>query len=188
MFKITFLHGLGMAIAGAVLNLALYLAGLQDDPANMTANQLIGLVVGLVITVVGLRLAMKARREQQSAEDGFGYGAALGTGTLTAVWSSLLGAGFHVLYLTVINPGFVDALVDGQLAKLEAQGMSGAQLDQAEGMVRLFSGVPMQAIFAVVFGLFFGFIVSLIVAAFMKRPATESFDDAAGDPPPLINA
>lgn len=187
MVKTTFIHGLAMAIAGAVLNLALYLLGFHDDPSQLGTGQLIGSLGGVGISITGLILVMKARRAQKAVDEGFSYGAALGTGTVTSLWSAILGTAFHLLYLTVINPGFTDAVVAGQIAKMEAQGVPPSQIDQAEGMIRLFSGPPMQAVFVFVGGMFFGFILSLIIAAFLKQAPTESFEEVEGNPPPLIN-
>ncbi len=55
--------------------------------------------------------------------------------------------------------------------KLQAKGVSGAQLDQAEKMTRMMMGPIPSAILGIIFGMIFGVILALIVAAFLKRPA-----------------
>src|SRR5690606_32135642 len=102
--KTTFIYGLGMAIAGAVPNFALYFLGFHDSPEKLQSAQTVGMVGGLLITIVGLVMVIRARRAETPADEAFGYGRALGAGTLTSLWGSLFGNIFNVLYLTVINP------------------------------------------------------------------------------------
>jgi len=43
----------------------------------------------------------------------------------------------NFVYFQFINPGFTDVIIQAQLAKMEAKGMQGAQLEQAEKVVRM---------------------------------------------------
>ncbi|WP_221032333.1 DUF4199 domain-containing protein [Actomonas aquatica] len=184
--KTTFLYGLGMAIAGAVLNLGLFFGGYHDSVDKLTTSQIIGGVGGGIITIVGLILAIRARRAETPADEAFGYGRALGAGTLTSLWGALFGNVFNVLYMTVINPNMQEIVVESQMAAMEAQGAGADQMEAAEGMIRMMTNPALQFVFGLIGAFLFSFVISLIIAAFIRREATEDFaDDGMGAPPPL---
>jgi hypothetical protein len=176
--KIYLNHGLGMAIASTLLAFVLYFLGYHNDVEKTETAQRVAMIAGIAIAIVGLTLAIKARRATVPTHEPFGYGKALGAGTLTAVFSSLFGSILNVLYVVVVNPDMIDVIVDSQIAKMESQGIPDAQIQAAEGMIRMMSGPVAQGIFGLLGGFFFTFIIALIVAAFLKRPATTT-------PPPL---
>ena len=80
---------------------------------------------------------------------------------------------FNYLYFQVINPGFGDVIVQAQLAAMEAKGMSGAQLERAEKGIRWAMHPAIQSVIGFLIGMFWGTVLSLVVAAFVKRPASE---------------
>jgi len=178
--KTTFLYGIGIAGASFVLGLILFFLGLHNDPEKLATGQIIGSIGGIGITIAGLVAVMKARREEFPPEEGFGYGRALGTGTLTALWSSLAGGLLTVLYAAVINPGMREVIMEAEIAKLEDQGVPASAIEQAEGIMNFMTSPAMMAVSNVIAGFVFGFILSLIIAAFLKRAAI----DIAPPPPP----
>lgn len=172
--KTTLIYGLTMSIVGALLVFLLFFLGFHDSVEKLSTAQTIGLVAGLANAIVCLFLGIRARRSEVPASEAFGYGRALGTGTLIALWSSIFGSIFHVIYMGLINPSFRDIIVQGELAKMEARGMSSTQIEQAEGMVRMMTGPIPSGIMALIFGFLFTFLFALIVAAFVRRPAAET--------------
>lgn len=177
--KTTFTYGLGMAIAGALLNFAFYFLGYHDTIEKFAVAQKAGIFVGLAIVIVGLILAIRARRSETPADEDFGYGRALGAGALTSLWSAVFGTLFNLLYATVINTGMRDLIVESQLDAMAKKGMSSAQIDQAEPMIRTMTSPVIQSAFGLVIGFLFAFILSLIIAAFLRRPAADEV------PPPI---
>ena len=165
------LYGFILAVSTAVLTILLYVFGLHSDPSKLGAAKWIGgcgaLAIGVVVTVLGV----KARRAEVPESDEFGYGSAVGAGTLIAIVSSILGAVFNYVYMAFINTGYSEVLLQDQMDKLQAKGLSAAQLEQAEKMTRMFMTPVATAVFALIFGVIFGVIISLVVAAFLKRPA-----------------
>ncbi|HXQ82266.1 MAG TPA: DUF4199 domain-containing protein [Opitutaceae bacterium] len=171
------LYGFISALAGSLLALVLYFLGYHSDPAKLQAASWIGGLGGLAIASVCTALGVKARRAEVPEAAGFGYGQALGAGVLISVVSSALSAVFTYAYYGFINPGFSDIVVQDKMDKLQAKGISGAQLEQAEKFTRMMLNPVPAAIFALIGGFIVGFIIALIVAAFLKRPAP------AGPPP-----
>jgi Protein of unknown function (DUF4199) len=165
------LYGFISALAGAFLVLALYFLGFHSDAAKLGTAQIIALIGALAIGITCTALGVRARRDEVPAAEEFGYGSAFGAGVLISLVASVLSAIFTYVYHAFINPGFSDILIQDALAKMEAKGVSGAQLDKIESFDRiLFSPVAM-ALVALVFGFIFGVIISLVVAAFVKKPA-----------------
>ncbi|MCF3651285.1 DUF4199 domain-containing protein [Synoicihabitans lomoniglobus] len=176
--KTNFLYGLGMAIAGLVIALLLNVLGFHANAEKLPTGQMIGMVLGIIVTIGGLILAIRARREDTPVHEEFGYGRALGAGTLTALVSSFFGSLFNVLYMTVINPGLQDIIVEGEIAKMEERGMTSAQIEQAEGMVRMMTGPVASGIMGFIMAFIVSFIICLIISAFLKRPAVDELPPA----------
>jgi hypothetical protein len=180
--KTYLIYGFAMALAGAVLAVVLYLVGLHSDPAKLVTAQIVGAAGGLVIGAICITLGTKARRAEIPPTQDFGYGRALGAGMMIALFASLFGIATTLLYATVINPGFRDVIVQAQIEKFEAKGMSAAQIEAAEKMVRKMMSPAIQAGSGFFGGMVLGTLISLVTAAVLKRPAVaESFDA----PPPL---
>ncbi len=166
-------YGFFMALGGFLLNLVLYLVGFHSDPAKIQMAQWIAMGGGTVIAFVCLVLGTKARRESVPPSEEFGYGRALGAGVMISLFASLFGIFTTYLYMTVINPGFTDILLQAQANNLEAKGISQDKIDQIQKMSAMWMKPAVQACFAFIFGMIFGTIFALITSAFLKRPATE---------------
>jgi hypothetical protein len=166
------LYGLILAVAAAIVTLTLYFLGFHSDPAKLTTGQWIGGIVMLVVSITVTAMGIKARRNEVQPPQPFGYGSALGAGTLITLVATFLSTVFNFVYMTFINTAYGEVMLQAQMDKLQAKGLSGAQLDQAEKMTRIMMGPVPSAIFGFIFIFIFGFIISLILAAFLKRPAT----------------
>ena len=172
-------YGSAMAGGGFVLVLVLYILGFHSDASKLSIAQWVQGCVGLGIGIVCIVLGTKARRANVPAEDEFGYGSALGTGVMITLVAALIGIVTNLIYMQVINPGMTDLMMQAQIAKWEAAGLSSARIDQAEGIMRKMMSAPIQAAFGFCFGMVFGTIISLITAAFLKRPAKDELQSVS---------
>lgn len=164
-------YGFLSALIGAVVVLGLYFTGFHSDVAKLPAAGWIGGLCGLLVTTACMVLGTKAIREDNPPDEDFGYGRALWAAFRVSVVSTFLYAVFNFCYVSFINPNLIDLMVQSQVAKAEAKGMSGAALDNFETMTRKLSQPIPNFVFVVIFGVIFGFLISLVVAAFLKRPA-----------------
>lgn len=181
--KTSLTYGAAMAIAGAVLTLLLYLAGLHDAVEQLKTAQWAGTVGGIAIGVTCLALAMREKRALHPADSDWGYGAALGAGVLTGLWGSLLGMVTAYVYFGIVNPGFSDVILQSQVAAMEAKGVSAAQLERIEPMIRKWLSPVALTLTQGAMGFVWSFLLALIVAGFFrKRPAAS---DSAPVPPEL---
>ena len=113
----------------------------------------------------------------------FGYGSALAAGVMITLFAALLGIVTTYVYLAIINPGYGDVVLQAQAEKLEGKGLKSEQIEQIQKMSAIMMKPGVMTAFSFIAGLFFGTVISLISAAFLKRPAVED----AGDAPPTLN-
>lgn len=170
-----FTYALILTICGAVLNLLLYFTGYQTE--KLAVGQHFQWF-GLIITVVVLWLGISSVRDE-TPERGMSYGRAVGTGTLISLFSGLMSGVYNYIHFKFINVNYVDYLIEVARAKWIASGVPDAQIEQMEAGTRMMSGPIMFAIITPFMAVIFGVIVSLVVAAFVKRPATGEV------PPPM---
>jgi predicted DNA repair protein MutK len=166
-------YGLYMALAGLLVNLGLYFAGFHSEVEKLGTAQTIATVCNLILGVTLLVLGVKARRAEIPPTEDFGYGRALLAGIQISLFACLFGIVTNFLYMGVINRGLKELMVQAQIAKWEALGMSSDKIEQAEKMMRMMMNPALQAVFGIIFGMIICTIISLIVAAFLKRPAQD---------------
>lgn len=167
-------YGSAMAGGGFLLVLVLYALGFHSDPTKLGTAQVIQTCVGLAISITCIVLGTKARRATVPVEQDFGYGSALGAGVMITLFAALVGIVTSAIYMQLINPGMNDIIIQAQIAKWEAANMPAARMEQAETMMRKMMSPPIQICFQFLGGMFFGTLVSLVTAAFLKRaPADE---------------
>ena len=179
--KIALKYGAFSALASAAFTLAMYFAGFHESAEKMKSSQLIGFLGGFGIAITLLALAMKEARANAPLDRDWGYGNAFGTGVLTAVFSSLFGAVFGYCYLAFINPAFSDVVMQGQIAAMEAKGMSAAQLEKAEPMMRKWMSPPVMTVIQVISGFIMSTCLSAIIAIFFRKRV----EPAGLVPPPV---
>ncbi len=166
-------YGSAMAGGGFVLTLVLYILGFHSDPAKLSAAQWLQGGLGLVISIACIVLGTKARRATVPATEEFGYGSALGAGVMIGLVAAVIGLLTTYLYIGVINPHFNELILQAQADKMEAQGLSAEKVEQIQKMSAPFMKLPMQLAFSFIGGMFFATLVSLVTAAFLKRPASD---------------
>jgi predicted DNA repair protein MutK len=171
--KTPLIYGLFMALSGLLLSLVLYFAGFHSDVDKLQTAQTISSIGGLVLGIIFIVLGIKARRAEVPATEDFGYGRALGAGVLVSLFACIFGVVTNFIYMNVINRGFKELMVQAQINKLEAAGMSSERIEQAEKVMRTMMNPALQAVLGILIGMLFCTIISLIAAAFLKRPATE---------------
>ena len=159
---------------GAILGLALVLITLVMYLTDQTTNSWFS-VLTVVAMVTCLVLAM---RDFRSLNGGYmSYGEGLGTGALLSAVAGLISAAFITFYNVVIDPTVQQRAFEKARERLEEQGnLSDEQIDQAMEISQKFQS-PGFTFIAGIFGtLIMGFLLSLIVAAFIRRNKTNPFE------------
>jgi hypothetical protein len=165
-----FTYALILTITGAVLQLLLYFTGYQTEKLDL-GEKLSLLSVPLSIAIICL--GIKAVREESPGKY-MSYGKGVGSGVLITLFSGLMSAVYQFIHLKFVNTEYLDYKMQQIQAQWEKAGMSAAQMEQAESVTRAMMGPVGSSIFVFFMTLLFGLIVSLIAAAFLKRPAPET--------------
>lgn len=161
MWKRAFIYGAAIAAAGVLLTAALATAGLRTTGGT---GQLIGLL-GFVIPIVGIVLAIRAAKRAETGEFTFGEG--FKEGAAVTMIAALLSGVLTYLYLTAVNPDYLETVRQATEAELQARGYSEREMAAAQGMTSPGAVAGFGAFGQVVFGL----IVSAVAALFMRRKA-----------------
>lgn len=151
--------GVIMGVAYMIYSTILYLTG-------QFANAALGWL-SFLISIVFLYLAMRDFREQNS---GFmSYGEGVSVGTLTSVVAGLISATYGLVYTSFIDPTIPEQMAEKMQEQYEAQGLSDEQIEQTMEMMSWVQSPGMTFLFGVLGAAFGGLIISLIIAAFMRR-------------------
>lgn len=171
-------YGFALALASALLTLVLFFLGYQTEAEKLKAGQWISLPLYIAITAAVLVIGVKARRAEIPPDEPFGYGRALGAGVMIALFASLFGIVVNFVYFQYLNPGFVDLMVQTEMEKMEAQGLSDSRLEAAEKGMRFMMKPPIMVVLGFFQAMLGATLTALITSIFVRRPA-------ASEPPAL---
>ncbi len=165
--------GIGALILIA-LGLALHLAGITDPASGNQSGNWINSLIQLAVMFGVIFMAVKQHRDQDlggfikfGRGFGLGFSVTLVVALITAVWT--------FLFFTVIEPDLIGEIMD--MSKEQIMDQQGVSASEAEEMMK-----PMSFIFNPVsftlFGflgtLFFGLIISLVVAGISQKQPTNA--------------
>lgn len=162
------IYGLGMAAIGSVLILVLNLCGFHNDPNRFLIGLGLGFLGAIVITIVGLVIGIRAVRNSRGSGK-FSYGQALLAGLIITVFSTVGSSAFQVVYSKWINPTYTETAVQWTQSMMEKANIPQDKVDEKLTEMREKSGVAYQIRNGLIGGIFFGGLISLIAAAFLKR-------------------
>lgn len=139
--------------------------GLEDD-----FSETLGWVSTIFTLIINVTILVLALREVREENDGFmSYGQGLGSSTLLgAIWGVIAG-GFNYIYLQFIDQGVVQKQLDLARERLEDQGLTESQIEDAEKITKMVMGPGVQFVIVVLVTIVFMFILGLIVSGVLKR-------------------
>jgi hypothetical protein len=154
-------YGLMIGLALFVIGLLLQFSGVVD-PVEQKGTS-VNMLVGVAILLGGLYIAVREYKKESG--NLITFGRALGFGTLTLVFICLVTFVTSWLNFTVIDPGMVDQIREMSDQRMREQGMDDDAIEQAKGMLNIFTSPIVMSIMGAIFFFFFGFICALITAA-----------------------
>jgi Protein of unknown function (DUF4199) len=132
-------------------------------------------VGGVLTTALLLVLIILAHREFKNTHNGvMTYGEGLGSGTLLAIIAAIVGAVLLYVYVQYINTNFFATAMRAQRALLEQRGITGAQAQQAMGIVGAVMTPVGIAVSSLISGVVVGFVVALIASIFTQSATARS--------------
>lgn len=175
-------YGLAGSFLGAVQMLALFFLGMHGERIDLLSDWKISIplgVFGFALNVVVIVLGLRAAREA-APDKGLTYGRGVGGGCLIGLWQGLGTMVFTVIYGFVINPGFKEAMIANQLAKMQEQNMPAEAYAMAEKMMNIMLNPIVQGVLAVPGTVVVALVITLVAAAVLRRAPQ------APELPPLV--
>jgi ABC-type spermidine/putrescine transport system permease subunit II len=159
----------GLILGGISLVYSLMLFFLDMHYQRETATSLIGytLLIGLVLWAI-----MHFKKNN----DGYiSLSEALKTGVGTALISAIIVCIYTIVMIQYLDPEFLDKSIEYQKQKMlqENPEISLESVNKMFSMQKEFSGPFIISGFIIIFNLFFGFIISLIVGLIVKKSKPE---------------
>ena len=152
-------------ISSFILTLITKYSGLEEDFSDTLGW--VSFLATLVINTTILYLALKEVRANQ--DDFLSYGQGLGNSLLIgSIWGVISG-GFNYIYLNFIDQGVLQKQLDIAREKLESQGLTESQIEDAEKITNMMMGPGIQFIIIVFFSVLFTFLLGLIVSAVLRK-------------------
>ena len=161
--KVALTYGVLLGVLGIIQAVILYVTNTLLDQNWMTA--VIGFTIMIGMIVYGQRVF-------KNGNGGFmNFKEALKVGVGIAIIGALIGALYNFIFLTFIEPDFVELIVDKQREAMieQSPNMTDAQIEQGMAMASQFARPWVQSSFQIVGGIFFGFIISLISGLILKK-------------------
>lgn len=151
---------------GLIMGVLSFIVVVVQALAGMLQNRLFT-VINIVLLIV---LMVLAHREFKNANGRMmKYSQGLGSGTLLACVSALVGAILTFIYVKFINTGYLPALIHAQQVTLQQRGISGAQAQQSMAVLGVIYTPVGIAVTSLIGGVVVGFIVALIVSIFTQK-------------------
>jgi hypothetical protein len=163
-------RGIGLKY-GAIAGLLGIIQLVVLDFAGMTGNNTVSTIVGLALSIVVIILAHKEFKD--SGDGMMNYGEGVNIGVWMGLIGALISAVFLMVYVEVINPGYMEMIEQQSIMQMEERGLSDREIEQAMEMSSAFRSPAVIAISALIGGFIGTLIISLIISAFTKKSRPE---------------
>jgi hypothetical protein len=155
---------------GAITGLVSIIYYIILQVTGLATNQAMSWL-SLVIMIGGMVYGLNEFKKENG---GFmTYGEGLGVGTLLSAINGLIYGAFASFYIAFVDDSTMKKTLAIQRQAMEDKGMDDAQIDQAMSMAEKFMGPGPVFLISLLFCVFFGFLLSLVVSAILKKERTE---------------
>lgn len=159
--------GLITGMVYVLFSLGSNLLGLQNAGSGFVGI-LINLVL-MIITFFTIYMGIKEIRDGELNGE-MTTGIAIKQGMKIALIAGLLAAVFSVLYSTVIDPGFIDRMMEASEAKFDEANVPESQREMSRSIMKFMFNPFIMAPFTIAWVCFWGLLKSLVAGAMLKTP------------------
>ncbi|MBL7925001.1 MAG: DUF4199 domain-containing protein [Bacteroidia bacterium] len=162
--KIALKYGLIYSAINIIWSLLMYVTDLNRSDSSWVFN-----LLALSIPVVCIILAVK----EYKATVGGGFmkfSEVFKHGLVIFLVGGIIAAAYSILYVKVIDPDFMDYVMEKQVAGMQEMGMPEDQIEEAINRSAKFQTPFWMFTWALLGTLFVGAVISLIMAAVLKKP------------------
>lgn len=160
-------YGVYLGIISILVNVVLYATD------SLIENSWIGGIVSFLAMIVILVLGIKKFKFDNNNILSFGQAVKVGVGI--AIVSAVIGIVYNLIFLNFIEPDFQNQMLEVQKQAWEEANMTSEQIESAAEMTKRFSNPAITSAISIVAAAFFGFIISAIAGAIMKRTEEDGY-------------
>ena len=163
-------NGIILGLAGVVFTLVLWF---MDQSLNRSLGYL-----WLIVLIIALYFMIKSYRDKYL--QGFiTYGQSLGAGVVIMLYYSIISAIFAFILYKMIDPGLIDKMLAMAEEKMVERGIPESAMEQGLKVQEKIMNPAVLAVSAIINGVFFGTIISLIISIFTRREGNPLIDDTS---------
>lgn len=160
-------YGIILGVIGILSHLTFYATG--NLITMGWANGVVGFIALIVIIVLGIK-------KFKTGNGGYlSFGQAVKIGLLISLLSAVISIIYSQIFVNFIEPDFMNQMLEVQRTAWEDAQMTQEQMESAEGMFETFSSPLITSLFSIVGAAFFGFVISAIAGAVMKRSQEDQY-------------
>lgn len=160
-------YGVYLAVSSILINLVFYATG------NLLTLGWALALVGLILTIVFLVMGIKKYRETNGGLLSWGQAVKIGVGI--SIVSAFIGVIYSLVFNNFIDPTIQEQAIEIQRQAWENSNMPDEQIEAAEEMAKTFSSPAITSAIQIVVAAFFGFIISAIAGAIMKKSEGDEY-------------
>ena len=154
----------GIAILWSLL---MYITGLNRNANAQWIN-----ILQLAIPIALMTMAVKEYR-LTTGNGWITFGKAFNQSFQVGLIGGVIGTAFYFIYISVIDPAFIDYQKTMQIDKMAENGMSEEMIEKGMQQAAFFMTPGMQVVFGLIFVLIVSSLLGLLVAAIFKKPNLE---------------
>jgi hypothetical protein len=166
-WKANLVNGLILGLIGVVYTLILWFLDLYFNK-NLS-------YIFILAEVVILFFLVKSYRDNYM-NGMIKYGQALGAGVIIFLYATIITSIFGALLFSVIDPGLLEKGIASTEEMYAKQGLTQEQIDAAIKIAGKMMKPAIMIPIGLITNMFFGFIISLIVAAFVRKEGNPLVD------------
>lgn len=159
--------GIYLGIATVLTSLITYALGMHLDP-HWSVSVISGILfIGLIV------FGIKKHKENNEGFLSWGQGVKIGVGI--AIVAALIGTIYNYLFMTFLEPDFLNQVMEVSNQKLLDQGQTEEQIEAINKMSEAFKSPLLIAAMGIIGSAVGGFIVAAIAAAIIKKSEEETY-------------
>jgi hypothetical protein len=166
-WKANLTNGLILGLIGIVYSLIMYFL-------DLSTNKWVGYPF-LIVEIIILFFLVKSYRDNHM-HGMITYGQAVGAGVVICLYYAIIMAIFTYILYAFIDPGLLDKMLAMSEEESLKRGFNQEQIDMGMKIARKITTAPVLTIFSLFGTMFFGTIMSLIVAAFVRKEGNPLVD------------
>ncbi|MCX6186432.1 MAG: DUF4199 domain-containing protein [Bacteroidetes bacterium] len=161
-YQLAMRFGLYYSLASIIIDIVFFILNL--NPSLNWLNGILKLTIGVTVIYLG----MKARRDDELG--GYiSYSSALGFGSIMVLLSALVLSVYAYIHMTFVDPEGIDRVMKEVKEQLILKNSSEEEIEMSLSMMRKMKSPAFSVPMAFIGGFVWGFILSLIIAIFVRK-------------------